>query len=221
MVSASRVSLASVTSYNHIITYNYKLPHNDISDFDMDFIKDYSVVHRQELLQSFAQETDEDPINFYHLIFDNGYDLCYSFQDKNLTPLYNCIFSAEEYYKAEAAGDDFRCDPTAFASLVERTNNKLPRDYMGDATLRNIMLDFNNNQIYYYVVLPEMNGLEMFITDDYLKNYITENWSSISDNIISLSSIDQLDLYFIFNTHSGTRHASIHFPYSEYSILEE
>ena len=108
-----------------------------------------------------------------------------------------------------------------FETLVEKKNNKLPVDYMGDATLRNIMLDISNNQVLYYVILPEMGGLEYLITDDYLNTYIKENWNSISDNIIALATIDKLDLYFIFNTNKGIRHASIHLPYSEYSTFED
>ena len=201
-----------------MVVYNYKFPNNSVTEMDLGYIKKYSIAHKQEILQGFATETDKELISFYELIFDNGYDLCYYFKDKNDQLIYSIVTTIADYHRAVECGNNYRCDRNAWSEVIKQTNNDLPTQYMGDGTLTNVSVDFERNVVTYEVELPELEDylLRFAMTEEYLEDYIMRNLGDLSDYIWTMAGIDKMSLKYHFVTSMGIDHATVTIPYESY-----
>ena len=202
-----------------MVVYNYKFPNTALADMNIDYLKKYGIAAKQELIQSYAAETDKDIITVYDLFFNNGYDVCYYYKDMNNQMVYSVVTTPSDYTKAREAKENFRCDKGAWNELLLQTNNELPKVYMGDCTLKNVSVDFEDNLLKYEVELPNMEDylVKLFITKDYLENYINENIESISDYLWSMANIDKMNIQYQFITSTGSKHATIEIPHEKYT----
>lgn len=213
------VMIEGVELQGMMIVYNFKLPNTALADINIDYLKKYSIAVKQEIIQGYILEDDEDVIKLYDLFFNNGYDVCYYYKDMNNQMFYSILTTPSDYNKAKEAGENFRCDRRAWDELVSQANKELPTVYMGDCQLTNISVDFEENVLKYEIELPKMESyfLKQFITKDYLKNYINENIESLSDYLWTMASIDKMDLHYHFVTSIGQEHTTIVIPHKEYS----
>ncbi len=163
----------------------------------------------------YALETDKDVIKIYDWFFNSGYDICYTYKDKNNQVVYSVVMTPADYTKAKESGWAFRCDRNAWNEILSQVEKDLPMSYMGDCFLKEVSADFDNNVLNYVVALPD-NVFSLYITEEYLENYIKENMEALSDYLWTMAGIDKMDLHYHFVTASGKAHAKIVIPCGEY-----
>ena len=201
-----------------MVIYNYRFPDNSIADMNLDYLKKFSIAHKQEMIKEYAEETDRETLDYYDMIFDNGYDICYYFKDKDRQLVYSVITTATDYRRARESGSNYRCDRGAWNELISQVNRSLPTQYMGDCMLNSVSVDFTENKVNFEVELPVIEDylLKYAVTEDYLEDYIKSNMDDLSDYIWSMAGIDGMDLFFHFVTSTGIEHANVLLPHDAY-----
>ena len=205
----------SVELQGLMIKFNYKYPQITLADMNIDYIKKYSIAHKQEILQGYAIETDEDVVKVSDMYFNNGYDVCYYYKDMNNQLVYSVVTTPSDYKKARNAGVNFRCDKNAWNELITQTNKELPILYMGDCYLNKVSVDFEKNVLKYEISLPKMED-EGAITKSYFLHYIQENIDALSDYLWMMANVDKMDLCFDFVSSTSRNHQKITIYYEEY-----
>ncbi len=212
------IRIEKVTLEGKTVMYNYQFPNVGLDDLDAGYISKHCIYHKQEVLEGYATETDEDIIGITDLFFGSGYDVCYHFKDRKDMTVYDIVVTPSEYEWAKEQADTFRCEKAAWEELLTEVNSELPIEYLGDCFLNNVTVDFENNALIYTVALPEMKSyiLKLFITESYFKNFIIENAEGLSNYLWSMAGIDKMDLKYQLVTSEGEDHVQVVVPYEEY-----
>lgn len=199
------------------VNYKYRFRELSVADLNMDYIYKHSLAHRQEVLQSLAEEKDPDMIDYYQLIFDNGYNISHCMMDKDYLGIYTVTVTPEDYVAAADAGSAFRCEREAWDEAVSLTKAELPMEYMGDCFLKDVTVDHEAGVLRYDVALPEMDDflVNLFFTEEYVRDYFSEN--DLSDYLWRMAVIDEMDIHYHFVTYKDRELKTVVFTPEEYS----
>jgi hypothetical protein len=201
------------------VVYSFKF--NNITE-TLDEMTEWelALINKQEMLAELALEQDQDIINVMNIFFNGGYNVCYRYLNATGSILYDVIISGEEYNNALNMGPSFKCDEKAYQSLLDYYTSLLPMEYMGDATLVDIL--HKTNALAYYVQLPKLSALELtYIDTEYLTRYIQDEWEALDDDLKTLAKLNKEDIAYHFYTTEGDEHCIVSLSYDEYINLEE
>lgn len=201
------------------VVYSFKF--NNITE-TLDEMTEWelALINKQEMLAELALEQDQDIINVMNIFFNGGYNVCYRYLNATGSILYDVIISGEEYNNALNMGASFKCDEKAYQSLLDHYTSLLPMEYMGDATLVDIL--HKTNALAYYVQLPKLSALELtYIDTEYLTRYIQDEWEALDDDLKTLAKLNKEDIAYHFYTTEGDEHCIVSLSYDEYINLEE
>ena len=199
------------------INYLYRFPNLSIENLNLNFLRMHGVAHRQELLQSYALETDSDVIDYYELLFGNGYNICYTIKDKDYQVIYSIVNTPDDYAYAVAATSNFKCERSAWNTLISQTNDELPIICLGDCYLAQVTVNFEKNVLRYDVELPPMDDISVnrLITEQYIRDFIRNN--DVSDYLWRMATIDRMDIQYHFFTSKGRDHITVSFTPDQYA----
>lgn len=218
MVIEGGVILQEIKKENNSIIYVYQ--HNNVhkSETDTDYLKENAMVSKHEILYEWSKNTFSDP--FADACFKEGFSITFKYNDANSKFLYSITITPDEYNQI-VENKSYKCPINVIQNLVNEYNATLPIEYMGSASLTRIYLSQKNSQLVYNVTLPIVSKEEIDAMNSlYLKNYILENWSDLSDSMNRLAIVNQMNIVFDFFTHSGKHHCAIKITPNDYNDLK-
>lgn len=202
------------------IVYPYKI--NTITTMLEDATAwELSTVIKQEMLYETALGKDEPDVQkAMNMFFGCGYDICYRYLNVHSNVLYDIVITGEEYNHALIAGVNFQCDNNVYQDLVEYYRTALPSNYMGSASLINI--HHSSTALSYYVQLPKLSALDLvYMDNEYLKNYVIDEWEGLDDHLKTLAKINQEDIVYRFYTAEGDEHCIVTITPEEYNAFNQ
>ena len=213
------VTQLKLVKENGNIVYTYKI--NNLTEaFDANTSWELALVNKQEMLAEAALNQDQDVINVMNMFFDSGYNVCYRYLNASGSILYDVIITGEEYNNALIAGVNFKCDNNVYQDFVEYYRTALPSNYMGSASLINI--HHSSTALSYYVQLPKLSALDLvYMDNEYLKNYVIDEWEGLDDHLKTLAKINQEDIVYRFYTAEGDEHCIVTITPEEYNAFDQ
>lgn len=218
MVIEGGIILQEIKKEDNSIIYVYQL--NDIrkSETDANYLKENAIVSKHEILYEWSKDSIFDP--FTNACFKEEYNIIFKYNDANSKFLYSITITPDEYNQI-VENKSYKCPINVIQNLVNEYNATLPIEYMGDAFLTRIYLSQKNSQLVYNVTLPIASQEEIDAMNSlYLKNYILENWSDLSDSMNRLAIVNQMNIVFDFFTHSGKHYCAIKITPDDYNDLK-
>lgn len=179
------------------IYYTYKFNQLQKSQFTAQKIRELSLVSKEQMLQSIASETDKDEIDGMKLFLEAGYSLVYRYLGNDDEIIYEVIVSLDEFNKAISAGENFKCNLNSYMKILKDYVMELPIEYMGDAILTDIQ--HTDNSLHYFVQLTNIGqDVLSFIDEEYLENYVKENWEALDNTLMTFASLNKEDIIYHF-----------------------
>lgn len=210
------VILKSVAKDNDMIAYSYVLTELEKREYDTESLDAYFLQSKYSVLSLLFYNPERDQFSVRAL--NENYKLLYSYEDKNGESLGDVLITPQDYKRVIGNNGYNIVEEDVLNTLLKVYNGMLPCEYLGDAQLESIDMNYQEKSLVYSVKLPEMTMDEMSaITQSYLSNYISENWNAIEDSMITLAKINRMDIVFSFKAHySGKDYAEVRITPDQY-----
>ena len=201
------------------ISFIYKYTETSVMEMDLQHINEIRISGKQQLLESYATETDLDSKKLCELYFSNRYNICYKYIDKEEVIIYKTTICPNEYEQAIKLGSDFRCDRSEWDAILRLRNSRLPLPMFVDCEQESVCIDFSKNYLLFKIIMLDVDSdVLQQLTNNYLKEFVKENIPTfINDPLVSMAIIDKLDLHFLFLTSARKTWTEVEIPYSIYS----
>lgn len=213
------LSFTDIDFENDALVLTYKYLTLDASNYDFPRKKELSLMDKERRIAGLYTDKDE----YFADYVTEGYSLVARFMDKSDDFFYEYKLSTEEYLDAYLSTGTYATDEETFEEILNLFNISLPDDYIGGTILNSVSKDVYGDGITYELTIPGMtvNDLDN-LTRSYLYDYLEENYSLITDDMMELAYMNNYDVTFRFSVDcSSWWSSSVTFTPEEYKKLVE
>lgn len=204
---------------NEALVLTYKYPSISTSNFDYTKKKELGLMEKERFVSGLYKDKDDAFVDY----FNAGYSLVARFLDDNYDHIYEYKLSNEEYWEAIQSTGTYHTRKDVLDEIMTLFNLGLPDDYVGGTILHKVETNVIGNGLIFNLTIPdlELDNLE-YMTKSYLRNYLEENFSVITDDMMEIAYINNYDVTFRFDVDcSPFWSESITFTPKEYKKLIE
>ena len=214
-IEGEDIVFQQVVSNGDSVEYIYQVNNFYLSESDADYLAEFAVVRKHEMLYSMS--VDPNMEKFVTTCLAQGFTFVFRFNDDISEKLYEIVITPEEYLSMVSNGKHL-CPVGEITNLINKYTAKLPIDYLGGMTLNNISFSSDNTSIIYDVKLPQMTADDFIsVTPSYLNEYIKSNFKDMSDLIMRLAMVNQMTICFDVNTASGVKYTKVNITPDKYN----
>lgn len=214
-IEGEDIVFQQVESNGDSVEYIYQVNNFYLSESDTDYLAEFALVRKHEMLYSMSVDPNMD--NFVTTCLAQGFTFVFRFNDATSEKLYEIVITPEEYHSIVSNGKHL-CPDGKIKDLINKYTAKLPIDYLGGMTLNNISLSSDNTSIIYDVKLPQMTADDFVtVTPSYLNEYIKSNFKDMSDLIMRLAMVNQMTICFDISTASGVKYTKVNITPDKYN----
>lgn len=213
------ISFTDISIEENDIVLTYKYPTVSASDIDYQRKTEIGLMDKERRIAGLYIDKDEPFIEYV----SDGYALVSRFIDSSDKFFYEYRISSEEFMEAYESTGTYSTKADDLNLIIALFNSGLPEEYIGGTLLNTVERDTVGSGLIFNMTIPDAtDGALNYFTKTFFHDYLKENFSVLSDDMMEIAYMNNFDVTFRFSADcSSWWSSSVTFTPAEYKKLIE
>ena len=180
-----------------VVSYHYNfIKKSDAPDYVWN---SQAIFVKERIFFTYSKASDKLITNAYAA----GYGISLNWYDSDDNFIYSVDCTPADVKKI-MEDDSHSTSNKVWQNFLIEWNKQCPGDYLGGQAIH-LSASLENNAAVLNICLLGLENSDLpYITEDYLKSYLIENFDNLTDNFISLAMFNKFDICFVFTSEASS-----------------